>query len=29
MPVIEKIDAYKDDLTAIRRDIHQYPEIVF
>ncbi len=29
MPVIEKIEAYKDELTAIRRDIHQYPEIGF
>ncbi|WP_284774465.1 M20 aminoacylase family protein [Agrobacterium sp. lyk4-40-TYG-31] len=29
MPVIEKIEAYKDELTAIRRDIHEYPEIGF
>ncbi len=29
MPVIDKIEAYKDELTAIRRDIHQYPEIGF
>lgn len=29
MPVIERIGAYAEDLTAIRRDIHQHPEIGF
>ncbi|SCY80268.1 M20 aminoacylase family protein [Rhizobium sp. NFACC06-2] len=29
MPVIEKIAAFKEELTAIRRDIHEYPEIGF
>ncbi len=29
MPVIDRIDSYKDELTAIRRDIHEYPEIGF
>jgi len=29
MPVIERIAAYAADLTAIRRDLHQYPEIGF
>lgn len=29
MPVIEKINLYADELTSIRRDLHQYPEIGF
>jgi amidohydrolase len=29
MPVIERIAAYAPELTAIRRDLHQYPEIGF
>jgi len=29
MPVINRIDSYKDELTAIRRDLHQHPEIGF
>jgi amidohydrolase len=29
MPVIERINAYADELTAIRRDIHAHPEIGF
>lgn len=29
MPVIEQIAAWHDELTAIRRDIHEYPEIGF
>jgi hippurate hydrolase len=29
MPVIDRIDSYKDELTAIRRDIHEYPEFGF
>jgi amidohydrolase len=29
MPVIERISAYADELTAIRRDIHAHPEIGF
>ncbi|MCX8995816.1 M20 family metallopeptidase [Rhizobiaceae bacterium BDR2-2] len=29
MPVIEKIASWHDELTAIRRDIHEHPEIGF
>ncbi|MBP1848099.1 metal-dependent amidase/aminoacylase/carboxypeptidase family protein [Rhizobium petrolearium] len=29
MPVIERIAAYARELTAIRHDRHQYPEIGF
>lgn len=29
MPTIEKIASWSEELTAIRRDIHQYPEIGF
>ncbi|MBM7049225.1 M20 aminoacylase family protein [Rhizobium lusitanum] len=29
MPVLEKIAAYLEDLVAIRRDIHQHPELGF
>ncbi|WP_091881171.1 M20 aminoacylase family protein [Phyllobacterium sp. OV277] len=29
MTVLEKINAYKEELIAIRRDIHQHPEIGF
>ena len=29
MPVLDKIAAFKDELTATRRDIHQFPEIGF
>lgn len=29
MPIIERIGSYADELTAIRRDLHQYPEIGF
>lgn len=29
MPVIERIAAYAPELTAIRRDLHQYPEVGF
>lgn len=29
MPVIEKIDAFKDELVAIRHDLHAHPEIGF
>jgi amidohydrolase len=29
MPVIEKIAEYADDLTALRQDFHQFPEIGF
>lgn len=29
MPVLPQIDAFKDDLTAIRRDLHAHPEIGF
>ena len=29
MPNIELIDSFADELTAIRRDIHEYPEIGF
>ncbi|MFN3613586.1 MAG: amidohydrolase, partial [Rubrimonas sp.] len=29
MPVLDRIAAYADDLTAIRRDFHQHPEIGF
>src|ERR1700721_313072 len=29
MPVIERIQGYADELTAIRRDIHANPEIGF
>lgn len=29
MPVLPRIDAYKDDLVAIRHDIHAHPEIGF
>jgi hippurate hydrolase len=29
MAILERIDAFKDDLVAIRRDIHQHPEIGF
>jgi hippurate hydrolase len=29
MPIIERIGAYAAELTAIRRDLHQYPEIGF
>ncbi|WP_045392548.1 M20 aminoacylase family protein [Falsirhodobacter sp. alg1] len=29
MPVIEDIAAFADDLTAIRRDIHEHPELGF
>lgn len=29
MPLIDRIASYSDDLTAIRRDLHQYPEIGF
>lgn len=29
MPVIDKILSYADDLTALRRDFHQHPEIGF
>ncbi|HEY5796834.1 MAG TPA: amidohydrolase, partial [Bosea sp. (in: a-proteobacteria)] len=29
MPALPEIDAFKDDLVAIRRDIHAHPEIGF
>ncbi|TPW26230.1 M20 aminoacylase family protein [Pararhizobium mangrovi] len=29
MPVHDRIEAYRDDLTAIRHDLHQYPELGF
>ena len=29
MPVLPQIDAFKDELTAIRRDLHAHPEIGF
>ncbi|QEL23826.1 amidohydrolase [Bosea sp. F3-2] len=29
MPVLPQIDTFKDDLTAIRRDLHAHPEIGF
>ncbi|MDX3809751.1 MAG: amidohydrolase, partial [Bosea sp. (in: a-proteobacteria)] len=29
MPVLPQIEAFKDDLTAIRRDLHAHPEIGF
>ncbi len=29
MPVLPQIDAFKNDLTAIRRDLHAHPEIGF
>src|SRR5271154_5987231 len=29
MPVIERIQAYADELTAIRHDIHAHPELGF
>jgi amidohydrolase len=29
MPTIDRIDAFADDLTAIRRDLHAHPEIGF
>jgi len=29
MPTIERIDAFADELTAIRRDLHAHPEIGF
>jgi hippurate hydrolase len=29
MPAIPRIEAYADDLTALRRDFHQHPEIGF
>lgn len=29
MAILQRIDAFKDDLIAIRRDIHQHPEIGF
>ena len=29
MPVIEKIAAWHDEMTALRRDIHAHPEIGF
>ncbi|GHG85635.1 M20 aminoacylase family protein [Pseudodonghicola xiamenensis] len=29
MPVIDEIAAYADDLTAIRRDLHEHPELGF
>ena len=29
MPTIDRIDAFADELTAIRRDIHAHPEIGF
>ncbi|CAI2931454.1 M20 aminoacylase family protein [Aminobacter niigataensis] len=29
MPVLERINSFKDELVAIRRDIHEYPELGF
>ena len=29
MPTIDRIDAFADELTAIRRDLHAHPEIGF
>src|SRR4029079_14286740 len=29
MPTIGRIDGFADELTAIRRDLHAHPEIVF
>lgn len=29
MPTIDRIQAYADELTAIRRDLHAHPEIGF
>ena len=29
MPTLERIDAFADELTAIRRDLHAHPEIGF
>ena len=29
MPTIERIEAFADELTAIRRDLHAHPEIGF
>ncbi|GAC1346141.1 MAG: hypothetical protein NVSMB20_21710 [Bradyrhizobium sp.] len=29
MPIIDRIEAYADELTAIRRDLHAHPEIGF
>jgi hippurate hydrolase len=29
MPVLERINGFKDELVAIRRDIHEYPELGF
>ena len=29
MPTIDRIDAFADELTAIRRDFHAHPEIGF
>ena len=29
MPTIDRIEAFADELTAIRRDLHAHPEIGF